>query len=326
MPDRLERAYERVFGSKTSKGQLYTGFYLLLIGIALGAAGFVLYNLGTDKGDTANSYQWREAGLVLGSLAAPAVFLGIFWALPSKVSMRWLAGIGTLLCLGGTAFLSFAYPLHFNVAGSPQQDYTFAILSLFALGLVLILGGTFTSLIGYYLSRITGAAATPTSRAGGELDISGAQFQYDVPDSVIERDIELAMKRYKYTWGSEGASTSQTGIQINVPDEFEKGVTIGGRGVARSVQLETPQVEEATKRLRGMRPSVEKSVPSEWAEDSTKALLEFRKKKETLGTTRGTQPRTGQTEGPGAWGRFTRWIGRLFGRKPTPPLAREKHK
>lgn len=321
MANALESAYERAFGSAASKGQLYTGFFLLLAGVALAVAGIVVFQT------SVTDYGWREAAIVLASLSAPSIFLGIFWALPSKVAMRTIAVIGTGLCLIGTVLFSRFYPLQFNAPGNENlgfPDRTGLVIGVYAVGLVMLLAGTFTSLIGYYLSRIT-AGATGAGRAAGtgvEFDPNAA-YQYDIPDSVIERDIELAMKRYKYSWGGEGGSgAASQGLQINVPDEFEPGVKIGGKGIARTVSLETPQVDDATKKLRGMRPQTDRSMSGAWADESTKKLLEFRKKKEALVEQRqAAQVAAAQSRRRSWWVRFLEFLGL---RKPEPSPQKDK--
>lgn len=270
---RLENAYDSVFQGRSSKGQLYTGFYLFLGGVALGLAAIVLLFIADQQG---NQYDWRKAAFVVAELAGAILFFGVFWTLPTKRPMRIASSIGLLLCLVATVLFWFHYPVHFNVAGSGQDDYTALDVGLYALGLAILLAGTFTSLIGYYVDRVSGAAA---ARGSGELDVSASEYQYDIPDSVIEKDIELAMRRYKYAWGEGAGSTSRTGIEINVPTDFQPGTVIGGRGVARTVQLESTQADDATTKLRTIRPNKDKAISGEWTEDSTKKLLEFRQKK-----------------------------------------------
>lgn len=331
MANALESAYETAFGSRSSKGQLYSGFYLLLAGVALVVAGIVIYTVGAGRvqaapADNTTAYNIIEVGIVLALLGAPSIFLGIFWALPSKVSMRILAGIGSGLALLGAILFSYWYPLNINVQDSQvgQEDHTGLVVFMYALGGVLLLVGTFTSLIGYYVSRVAVGGAAGSGRGAGVGEFSSPEYQYDIPDSVIEKDIELAMKRYKYAWGGEGGSgQSQTGIQINVSDEFEKGVVVGGKGVARTVHLETPQVDEATKRLRGMRPSTGKSVSGAWAEDSTKALLEFRKKHEAQAEAKQSAAATtaSKTGRRGFWARLLEFLG-IRRREATPGKAK----
>lgn len=311
MADRLENAYEKVFGSRASKEQLYAGFFLLLAGVVLALAGIVVFQVAPAD------YEWREAAIVLASLSAPSIFLGIFWALPSKASMRVVAAIGAGACLLGTILFVFYYPLQFNAPGNEQFGYpdrTGVVVGVYAFGLAFLLGGTFTSLIGYYVGRITVAQAAAGRAASERTQYEAAQrHEYDIPDAVIERDIELAEKRYKYSWGGGASSESMTGIQLNVPDQFEAGVKVGGKGVARTVQMDSPQVDDATKRLRAMRPTTDRSLPGQWAEDTTKALLEFRKKKEALESAKpaasvGSDGGQVGEKRPGLWARLWQWM------------------
>lgn len=272
---RLEKVYSSVFGAEASKGQLYGGFYTMLAGVFAGFIAFVFFYVGNGKGAEANAYQWREAALAMGLLAGLAVFYGISLALPSKRGMRRVQIVALVVGAAAIGWFLRAYPLHFNVAGAPgQTDYTWQIVGLYGLGLAVLLAGTFTSLIGYYLDRVQAAQ-------GGGRGAAGTDYfdEYEVPDSVIEKDIEYAMRKYRYAWG-EGQSAS-SGVHINIKDDFEAGTVIGGgKGVARTVQLEAPQVDDATKALRSVRPGAkEKSMPTSEVDAQTNALLAFRKQK-----------------------------------------------
>ncbi len=296
---RLERAYSTLFGAESTKGQLYTGFYLLLGGVFAVLAAVVVFVISNQQ--TGDAYwTWREAAFLIAALAGPAVFLGISVALPSKMGMRVVQGIGGLMCLAATILFSVHYPGNFNVADSPvqQADYTALDVGIYVVGAALILAGTFTSLIGYYLGRVQMAQASAQGGAAG-----GVVDEYEIPDSVVEKDIEYAMRKYRYSWG-EGAE-GPASLQINIKDDFEPGTVVGGKGVARTVQLDAPQVDDATKALRAVRPSKDTSVSSEWTEDTTKALLEFRKQKGTMVE----QKRVASGRHLSWWRRMLQWLG-----------------
>lgn len=274
---RLESAYSSLFGAESTKGNLYGGFYTLLGGAFLGLAALVLFLVANGQ-EGASLFRWREAALVLGSLALVGIFLGASIALPSRKGMRLVGLVGAGLCVLATILFSAHYPTEFNVKDSPNleqasSDRTALDAGVYVVGLAVMLAALFTSLVGYYVDRIAPAAAGGRPGEAGYVD----PF-YDVPDSVIERDVDEAMKRYKYAWG-EGATGSATGIQINIQDEFEAGVKVGGKGVARVVQLEAPQVEDATRALRTIRPKTDKELERGWVDDTTQALLASRKQK-----------------------------------------------
>src|SRR5688500_58842 len=150
----LESRYDNLFGTKTSKGQLYGGFFLLIAGIVLGVAALILFFIGYNV-DPQNSsyYRWREGALTVGAAAGILLFFGPTVSLPTKTGMRILSYIGAGLCLLATVLFFFHYPEHFNLrnAAPGQADYTGLDTLIYAAGLALLIATLFTSLIGYYL-------------------------------------------------------------------------------------------------------------------------------------------------------------------------------
>lgn len=303
---RIERAYGSMFGSEATKGKLYGGFYTLLFGVFGVLAGLALFIVSNGQEDRSSMFAWRESALVVASLSAPLIFFGIQLTLPSKKSLRNLSILGILVAFFSVVLFSVFYPTSINVADSgieeqAKGDKTSLVAGTYIVGLGLILVGTFTSLIGYYVDRIqaVSGAAQQAGADGGAFDPN-----YDVPDSVIEKDIEYAMRKYKYAWG-EGEGGGSNAVQINIADSFAPGVVVGGgKGVARTVQLETPQVDDATTALRNIRPSKDKTMSSEWTDEQTNALLAFRKQKAEMP----------QKFAPGGmklgwWARFMIWLG-----------------
>lgn len=312
---RAEKVYASLFGSQASKGQLYGGFYTLFGGILLGLAAVVLLFVAPPD---SSMFSWREVSFVLAALAGAFIFMGIALTLPSKRGLRFVGWLGFALCAAASVAFAFAYPFHFNVSAA-QGDYTEMIVGVYVLGAALILTGTFTSLVGYYLDRVQAAAGVAPRGGSG----SGDYFdEYEVPDSVIEKDIEYAMKKYKYAWG-EG-QTSASGIQINIKDEFEAGTVIGGgKGVARTVTLEAPQVDDATKALRGIRPGPkEKTLPTAEVDEQTNALLAFRKQKMEMKG--GKVVVAGGRRKAGWWARLMRWLGLRKAPPSAAPLPTQK--
>ena len=305
----MNKVYSSLFGSETSKGQLYGGFYTLFGGVLIGLAAIVLlFVAGNQPEGSSAEFSWRKASFVFAAAAGALVFLGVALTLPSKRSMRIVATVGLVLCAAGTAMFAYAYPMHFNVTDT-QGDYTEVTVGLYVLGIAIIIAATFTSLVGYYLDRVQAAAA-----GGPRGTAYSDQFdEYEVPDSVIEKDIEYAMRKYKYAWGDGSAAAS--GVQINIKDDFEAGTVIGGgKGVARTVQLEAPQVDDATKALRAVRPGQkEKSLPTAEVDAQTNALLAFRKQKFEQKAAKKSSP-IGKL---GWWQRLLQFLGL---RRPAPAV------
>src|SRR5688500_4997745 len=117
---------------------------------------------------------------------------------------------------------------------------------------------------------------------GGGGSVDASDYNYDIPDSVIERDIELPMRRYNVSWRGEGAdAVSKASIQYDVKDDFAPGTIIGGKGTARTVTLDAPQVDSATDKLRSIRGTKgTTAIGTQEVDDSTAALLKFRQQKQ----------------------------------------------
>src|ERR1041385_1851481 len=312
----LESRYNNLFGSKTSKGQLYGGFSLLIAGIVLGLAALALFFIGYNvNADTHphQFYNWRHGALTVGAFALTLIPLGISVSLPTKTGMRILSYIGTGLCLLATVLFFIHYPNHFNVADSKdpnQADYTGLDTGIYAIGFACLVSALFTSVIGYYLGRLQ-----PTTVTEDEVDDESYGPGYEVPDWVVERDIEYAMKKYGVSWG-DGKSSGSSNLNVNVADSVGGKFVVGGLGKARTVQLDAEQVDAGVKGLTTIRPSKKPTLPGEWADDSVGALKALRNKQAAGGSAGASV--TPKSARPGFWRRM--WNA-MTGRSSRPAMA-----
>lgn len=305
----LESRYNNLFGSKTSRGQLYGGFFLLIGGILLGLAALILFFIGyNDEGSSI--YRWREGALTAGAASLLLIFLGVNVSLPTKTAMRIVSYVGAGLMVLATVLLFIHYPQNFNVQDSAdpnQKDYTGLDTLIYVSGLAMMLASTFVSIIGYYLGKLQ-----PTT-AGGDEETDDETYGpgYEVPDWVVERDIEYAMKRHGVSWG-DGKSTGSSNLNVNVADAVGGKFVVGGLGKARTVQLDAEQVDTGVNQLTTLRPSKKPTLPSEWADDSTKALRALRQKQNSGGAEgAAVLPKSAR---PSLWRRF---VNALTGRNKT---------
>lgn len=278
----LENRYSALFGTKTSKGQLQLGFFILGAGVLLGLAALILYFIGASQsvpslGASNPFYDWAKPALTMAPVAFAAILMGISVALPTRTGARVAAWIGLAFC-GVAALLFFLdYPKNFNVAvrGGTQPDHMALDVTTFVLGLVCMGAAIITSIIGYYLGRLAPAGGEGKAE---EEDIYGAG--YEVPDWVVERDIEDAMKRHGVQWGEGIRDAHKNTLYVNVADSMGGGpMIVGGLGKARTVQVESTQVDEATAKLSGTRGHKKGALPGEWADESVAALVAFRRQK-----------------------------------------------
>lgn len=277
----LENRYSSLYGTKTSKGQLQGGFFLLAAGGLLGLAALILFFIGLGQNNPAlgvnNPYfDWVKPALTLAPLALAGILLGISVALPTKTMLRVFSFVGLALSALAALLFFLHYPTHFNVAakGSKLQDYMALDLGVAVVGFVLMASSVVSSIVGYYLSKTT---VVQGGSGAEDDDLYGPG--YEVPDWVVERDIEYAMKRYGVSWGEGSMAKGDKSIVVNVADSMA-GATIGGLGKARTVQFDSEQVDASVRQLSGVRPNKKGAIPGEWADDATRALVAFRKQKE----------------------------------------------
>lgn len=194
MATKLERFYERTFGTPQSRGELYAGFFLLIAGFVLTIAGILIF-LGLSRQFLGlTEYRWREAGGVIAAIGPPCILFGIAVSLPSKWTMRLLDGVGIGLCAVAIGLFLYFYPHRWNTG---TGDELWAAL-VYVAGTASLLASTLTSLIGYYVARGLHPGAD-----GAPYNVDAPQYNYDIPDSVIQKDIELVLRRYNAQSGEE---------------------------------------------------------------------------------------------------------------------------
>lgn len=193
MSTKLERFYEQTFGTPQSRGELYAGFFLLIAGFVLTIAGILIFLGISHQFPGITEYRWREAGGVIAALGPPCILFGIAVSLPSKWTMRLLDGVGIGLCAAAIGLFVIFYPFRWNT-GTGHEMWAALV---YVAGAASLLASTLTSLIGYYVVR------SQTPGAESTYDVHAPQYNYDIPDSVIQKDIELVVRRYNAQSGEE---------------------------------------------------------------------------------------------------------------------------
>ncbi len=272
----LENQYSSLFGTKTSKGQLRGGFAFITAGALLGLAALVLFiSAQANAADKTTYYNLMRLALTCGAAGAAFFLIGFTVALPTTTPLRVAAWVGFACTMMAGLMFFVHYPGQFNVAvkGATTTDYMPIDVGLFFVGAFAMIASNVASIVGFYLSRATG-----TAKAEGDDDDETYGPGYEVPDWVVERDIEYAMKKF----GVEvvgGKGSASAGMKVNINDSFGANMVVGGLGKARTVQLDSTQVDEGVTQLSGVRPNKKGALPGEWADESTKALIAFRKQK-----------------------------------------------
>lgn len=279
----LETKYSNLFGTKTSKGQLQGGFFLMAVGaLGLVVALSLFFWAFASAADRAFYHNLMKIALTVAPIGVSTLLLGWSITLPTRTGARVAAWVGLAFCLTASLLFFLHYPNNFNIAAkiapgtvNPPPDYMPWDVGIFAIGFVAMGASIVTSIVGYYLGRIAPASGEGKSE---EEDIYGAG--YEVPDWVVERDIEDAMKRHGVSWGEGVRDAHKNTLYVNVADSMGGGnLVVGGLGKAKVVQVEATQVDEATAKLSGTRGHKKGALPGEWADESVAALVAFRKQK-----------------------------------------------
>lgn len=273
-----ETRNEEPFGAETSKGRMNGGLFTLFAGLVLLVIAFALFIVSFTQGTPQKTFGWRKAAIPIGAFAVGLVLFGWTLSLPSKKVMRVLAGVGLLLCAVATVLLLVHYPNNINVAQQLgpndryQADYVVLDSTIYFVGFAFLVSSLLTSIVGYF----TGRGVTVVTEEGELVEDDEYGPGYEVPDWVVERDIEYAMKKYGVEWGEGPITGGDKSIHVAVRDSLGPGVKIGGLGKARVVQLDGGQVDEATGKLSGVRPQKRGAIPGQWADESVAALKALR--------------------------------------------------
>jgi hypothetical protein len=274
----LENRYSALFGTKTSKGRLQGGFFVLGTGALLGLVALVLLFFAfpmANSADKTTYYNLMKIALTSGPIACALIVWGASLTLPTRMGPRVASYVGLVFCLVASIVFLTGYPQNFNVAKFGRNDVMPLYVGVFAFGVVCMLSAFITSLLGYYLGRVQGGAGPAGGE--GEEDIYGAG--YETPDWVIERDIEYAMKKYSVEWGEGVAGAQKNSLNVNVPDSLGGNFVVGGLGKSRTIQVDSAPIDEASAKLGGARGNKKGAIPGEWADESVAALVQFRKQK-----------------------------------------------
>ena len=235
------------------------GLAVLAAGIVVGLAGVALFLAGERL---VGGLAWREAAIALAALSVPLLFGGISLALPARWPMRGAALLGAGTTVSTIWLFLVHYPAHFNVAARGLRDEAPTIAALYAIGAALLTGALLAQIVGLSLRRRAEA---------GEAD--AWEEGYEVPDWLIERDIDEAMARHPVEWGA--LPKQAPGVELSVPG-FGSGTQVRGRSAARRVRLAMPELEEKSRRLRDLGAAAVQ-VEAQPLVDATQALGDLRR-------------------------------------------------
>lgn len=264
--------YERYIGEPDAETDVYLGFGLFFVGVALAVVGLSLF-LWSARLEAGSAFYWnlRQVAIVLASLGLPAGMVGIVVLLPVDRRALYAAGGGLAVCGLAMVFFVAVYPANWNVQST--VDYSAQGIALYAIGLVVVLASTAAALVAYQLER-------SRPHAGG----SGDDPREAITDERVARDIERAMEDVTLTWGGVRRKETRT---LAVDTGFEEvDRSSFDRVKAPTTRATGTEVDAAVASLRGLRGGQEKQATGGGTDDQAAALVELRERKhaESLAT------------------------------------------
>lgn len=276
--DRLLGWYRRYIGEPDADSDLTLGFGLFFGGIGFGLLGLLLFlwSAALDPGTLAdpNMTFWtlREVAFTLGMVGLPALMLSIVVLLPVEDRVRYAAAAGAAVTVVAVAAFVATYPFSFNVDSST----TAAVVGLYALGFVAVIGSTGAALVGHHLER---AAPTGTEAAESETE--------EVSEEQVRRDIEDAMDDADLTWGGVRTGESRR-LTIDADAEEDVDTTSFDQAGGNVTRVESGGTEDAVAGLKKLRGGETKEArSSSTTDDQAAALRELRESQRQEAAQRG---------------------------------------
>lgn len=265
--------YRRYVGEPQSSREVYLGFGLFFAGVGLGVAALVLFLIsGTQPAGSDSFFQFREAALVFVLLALPAVAMSVSVLLPVG---RWTTAAslgGSLVCVAATGWLVQVYPYSWTSAGNDV-----AVLSLYAVGVVVLAAATGSALVAQYLDRLAPATATTTTGGADDPD-TDTQSTGDgeaISDEAVAADIEDAMADSTLTWGGVEQQPNTKRLNLEMPDTDTDTESIDAES-ATETRSASDNVDDAVDSLRRLQGGEQETARVQSPDDQVDALTQFR--------------------------------------------------
>jgi hypothetical protein len=269
IPDNvLYDLYETYIGEPEEDTDVYLGFGLFFSGVGMGVLALLLavVSFGVLDHGSGAYWQWSEAAYATGMLALPAIITGVVVLLPVEERAVYAAGTGTAINVLAVVWFVTAYPESWNEGGTTT---TLAVVGVYAVGLVLVVGSTGAALIADQLERY---------QQPGPADIQPVEEdepEETISDAEVEADIEDAMSGVDLSWG--GVERSQNRNLSFSEDVDMEGTTLSG-GTAKTTR--SSGVDSQLNSLKAMKGGETKTARSEsTVDDQTAKLRELRERR-----------------------------------------------
>jgi hypothetical protein len=262
--------YETYIGEPDEDSDVYLGFGLFFSGVGLGILSLLLFGVsfGVLEYGTDPYWLWSEIAYGIGLLALPALITGVVVLLPVEDRAVYASGVGLAIDVVAVAWFAAAYPSTWNDFG---VGTTLSVVSLYAVGLLFVVGSTGAALVADQLER----ARTP-----GPADIEAVADDEEeaetISDEAIEADIESAMADVELSWGGVAKNDNRN---LNFSEDPDLETTKLSGGTAKTTRSQG--VDSQLNSLKAMKGGEKKTARSEsTVDDQTAKLKELRERRQ----------------------------------------------
>jgi hypothetical protein len=261
--------YRRYIGPPERAADAYLGFALFFAGVAMGVVGLALFLVDGLAGDEP-LFWLRSVAFSVGSLGLPTLLLGVTVLLPVDRRARLAALGGLAVCLAAVALFLAVYPGSWNVATGP--DYSTLGVSVYAVGLVTVVGAAGAALVAYHISQ----TASPRPAAAEPEHEDEAAESETRTEAQVQRDIEEAMSGAELTWGGVHRDESRR-IDIVSDDSFD----LDAEEVTPEKVRSTDTVDDAVAGLSRLQGGAERTGRGGGTDEQAAALQDLRERRQS---------------------------------------------
>ncbi|WP_435318183.1 DUF7139 domain-containing protein [Haloarchaeobius sp. TZWSO28] len=299
----LYKLYERYIGEPEEETDVYLGFGLFFSGIVVGVVALLLalVSFSTLEPQSDAFWNWTRISYALGMLALPATITGIVVLLPVERRAVYASMVGSVLDVGAVLWFVSVYPAQWNDYGAGT---TLGVISLYALGLVLVVGSTGAALVADQLERYKKPGPADIQAVEDEVDEEGENYS----DEEIQADIDAAMSGVDLSWGGMEKNSNRN-LNFNI-DDGDMDTSSFSQKTAKVTR--SSGIDSQLSNLKAMRGGQKKTATSNsTVDDQTQKLKELRERREREAERKQEDSSLGGTGGSsvGLWGKVKRALG-----------------
>jgi|AntDeeMinimDraft_5_1070356.scaffolds.fasta_scaffold02605_2 hypothetical protein len=269
LPDnKLFDLYEQYIGEPDAQTDVYLGFGLFFIGVALAVIAAVTFIGGvTAFGYREGSYfVFANVAFVAALLSLPLLLLGVDVLLPVEQKAVLASAAGVVVTIGATVAFSWYYPSQWAEFGATTM---LTILGTYGVGLAVVAAATGAALVAHQLER---AKPHPSEIEAVEED----EVEESISEEDIEQDIESAMEGVEMSWGGVEKQESKR-LSFSASDSFEA----ANVDVEAETTRQTGGVDTQVSGLKALKGGDTKTATSSsTVDDQTSKLNELRQRKQ----------------------------------------------